>query len=83
MFILVLLDLSAAFATINHHITSHHHRGTNTKICIKGSALSPSYVLEKKLFMLMMNHRDLKSLVIESHEVLCLGHYYLFYKCFL
>ena len=77
--ILVLLDLCATFDTISHHILLQR---MEHEIGILGSALrwfKSTYLIDVILLTFMMNHQDMSRLVMESHKVLCLDHYYLLY----
>ena len=64
---LVLLDLSAAFDTIDHYILH--------QIGIKGSTLK-WFVSDECYFVHVNNHQDMTRLVLEFHMALCLDHYY-------
>ena len=84
-FLSVLLDLSATFDTIDHHILLQR---LEHLIGIKGTALSwfKSYLSDRFQFVHINDESSMKVQVkqkLEFPKVLCLDKYYSPYMCFL
>ena len=80
--VLVLLDLSAAYDSIDHQILLHRLENFLASKHLLLAGVSPSYQIDFNSCALTMNHPSTEKLVTEFHKVQCLDQFYSSYICF-